>query len=99
MVADRAVLRDLFFLRDRRSRELVLLGGLVASGFLVLPAVAWAIGSLLLGAQPGGLGSVYGSVFSEAARGKPAAWLFAASPYLTVQSVRLMLWSFRYDAI
>lgn len=81
--------------RQRPQRELILLAGLFAAGFLILPAVTWLLGAALLGSQPGGLGSVYGAVFGEALLGKPAAWLFAASPYLVVQSVRLMLWPFR----
>lgn len=82
-------------LQDRRSRELALLVGLIAAGFLVLPVVVWLVGWMLLGPQAGGPGSVYASVFSEAARGKLAAWFFAASPYLVVQSARLTLWSLR----
>lgn len=77
--------------------ELILLAALLSAGFLVLPALAWLLGSLLLGAQSEsiGLGSVYGSVFREAAQGKIAAWLFAATPYGFVQSLRLLLWALR----
>ena len=85
-----------FTQRELWVRELILFAGLLAAGFLVLPAMAWLSGIALLGAQMDGVGpgKVYGSVFGEAARGKPSAWLFAATPWLFLQSLRLMFWPF-----
>ncbi|MGH8495652.1 MAG: hypothetical protein ACREVN_05920 [Gammaproteobacteria bacterium] len=86
---------DFDILRRPLARELILLAGLLAVGFLILPALVWVAGMAVLGPQAGGLGGIYDSVFGEAARGKPAAWLFAASPWLLVQSVRILFFAFR----
>ncbi|CAN5322964.1 hypothetical protein BH24PSE2_BH24PSE2_01010 [soil metagenome] len=77
------------------AREIVLLGGMLLIGVLLLPICTWVAGHLLLGPQEGGLGAVYVAVFAEAARARPAAWLFIASPYLFVQSARLAVRPFR----
>jgi hypothetical protein len=82
---------------ERAARELVLFATLLLAGLLVLPGLAWLLGLALLGSQAEGLGpgDVYGSVFGEAVRGRPTAWLFAATPWFVVQSVRLACWPLR----
>jgi hypothetical protein len=78
-----------------RRFEIRLAVGLIAFGLLVLPAVIYFTGSLLLGTYGGGghLGSFYGDYFRDLARA-PQTWALALGPYVLVQLARLVFRDF-----
>jgi hypothetical protein len=80
------------------KRELALLGGLLAFGFLVLPLLIWVCGHLTLGpythgrSGPGyGPLSLYGNYFAGLAHGEVMYWLVALGPIPLLILLRLWL--------
>lgn len=65
--------------------------GLIGFGLLVLPALIYATGSLLLGAYGGGehIGSFYGDYFRDLGA-TPQTWGLVLGPYVLVQLARLI---------
>ena len=63
----------------------------IGTGFVVLPALIYLVGTILLGPYAGGqslwafYGAFYGNLFHGAAR----TWFVALSPYLAIWVVRL----------
>jgi hypothetical protein len=70
------------------------LGGLVF-GLLILPALIYLVGTLMLGpyAEENGLMSMYGNLFSDLAKGEVRAWLLVVGPYIVVATIR-GIWRF-----
>jgi hypothetical protein len=64
-------------------------GGLLV-GLLVLPALIYLIGTLLLGpySQPNGFLSFYGGLLADLARGQLRAWTLVLGPYLVSVTLR-----------
>jgi hypothetical protein len=69
---------------------------LVAFGLLVLPALIYFTGTILLGAYGGGehLGSYYGDFARDLGLGSALAWILVVGPYLLVQLARLIFSGF-----
>jgi len=73
-------------------REAVLLAIFGGFGLLVLPALVFVVGQLLLGPYrpDGGLGTFYGDLYGHLAAGTPWPWLLVMGPWLTIQLLRLL---------
>ncbi|MEQ1579999.1 MAG: hypothetical protein ABL964_05365 [Steroidobacteraceae bacterium] len=82
-------------LRQFRRFEAWLAVGLIGFGLIVLPALIYVTGALLLGAYGGGehLGSFYGDYFRDLGK-TPQTWALALGPYVLVQLVRLIFTDF-----
>lgn len=80
--------------RPRRF-EAWLAVGLIGFGLIVLPALIYVTGTLLLGAYGGGehLGSFYGDYFRDLGK-TPQTWALALGPYVLVQVARLIFTDF-----
>jgi hypothetical protein len=78
-----------------RRFEVWLAVGLIGFGLLVLPALIYVTGTLLLGAYGGGehLGSFYGDYFRDLGA-TPQTWALVLGPYLLVQVARLIFTDF-----
>lgn len=78
-----------------RRFEAWLAAGLIGFGLLVLPALIYLVGTLLLGAYGGGehLGSFYGDYFRDLVS-TPQTWALVLGPYLLVQLARLIFTDF-----
>lgn len=82
-----------------RRFEAWLAVGLIGFGLLVLPALIYLVGTLLLGAYGGGehLGSFYGDYFRDLVS-TPQTWGLVLGPYLLVQLARLIFTDFGKSA-
>ncbi len=78
-----------------RRFEVWLAVSLLGFGLLVLPALIYATGTLLLDAYGGGehLGSFYGDYFRDLAT-TPQTWVLVLGPYVLVQGIRLIFTDF-----
>ncbi len=76
----------------QRRFEVLLAVSLVAFGFVVLPALIYVTGTILLGAYGGGehIGSFYGDFARDLGDGSARAWILVIGPYLLVQLARLI---------
>ena len=83
--------------RGQARFEALLALALLAFGLLVLPALIYVTGTVLLGAYGGGkhLGSFYGDFARNLGEGSARAWLLALGPYLLVLLGRLVFFDFR----
>lgn len=81
--------------RNRGRFEVWLAAGLIGFGLLVLPALIYVTGTLLLGTYGGGdhLGSFYGDYFRDLGT-SPQAWALVLGPYAIVQLTRLIFTDF-----
>jgi len=79
-----------------RRFEIFLAGGLLLFGLLVLPALIYLTGTLLLGEYSGGthLGSFLGDFTRDLAGGSARAWSLVVGPYVLVQVGRLIFREF-----
>lgn len=81
------------------TRELALLVVLVFVGFVLLPIAIWFIGSGLFGEYGGqGYDDFFGTLSAKIRGGDRVAWFLVLSPYLGVQSLRLMVRGWRLAA-
>jgi hypothetical protein len=78
-----------------RRVEAWLAVGLIGFGLLVLPALIYVTGTLLLGAYGGGehLGAFYGDYFRDLGT-TPQTWALVLGPYVLVQVARLIFTDF-----
>ena len=78
-------------------RELWIFGGLAGFGLLVLPALVYTVGVVLLGEyRPGAtVGAFYADLYAELAALSPWAWLLVLGPWLGIQWLRLLWLPFR----
>lgn len=76
--------------------ELLLALSLVLFGLVVLPALIYFVGVLLLGEYAGGghLGSFYGDILRDLGQGSPQAWILVLGPLLLTQVGRLIFLRF-----
>ena len=64
-------------------RELLILAVAFLCGVLVLPALIWAAGQLILGPyHNGGVIALFADFFAGLAAGSPAFWTVALGPYV-----------------
>lgn len=77
--------------RNSRKRELIYAASGLGTGLIVLPALIYIVGVLLLGPYAGGqsLGAFYGAFYGNLAHGVARTWFVALSPYLAICVVRL----------
>jgi len=75
-----------------RNRELIIAAACLSAGVLVLPALIYGVGTLLLGAYGGGphLGSFFGDFFRNLAGGSVRTWFLILSPFLFVSLIRFV---------
>lgn len=80
-----------------QRRELLVFACLVGFGLLVLPALVYAVGVVLLGEyRPGAtVGSFYADLYAQLAAPEPWAWLLVLGPWLGIQWLRLLWLPFR----
>lgn len=73
-------------------REALLFAVLAGFGLLVLPAMVYAVGQVLLGEyRPDAtVGTFYGDLYGYLAEPSLWAWLLVLGPWLTVQFLRLL---------
>lgn len=73
-------------------RELVWLAVMLPFGFLVLPAIVYAVGVQLLGEYrpEGGMGLFYADLFRALGQGEIWAWLLMLGPWLGILALRLL---------
>lgn len=85
--------RSLSFLQ----RELALLGIGALLGFVVMPALTWAIGTAVFGKYAGGgsVFSLYGNFFKALGQGTLSFWMVAFGPYVLILVFRLLLAALR----
>ena len=80
-------------------REAIVFGACLLFGFIVLPAAVFFVGQSVFGAY-GGDG--YGEFFTTLARKvlafDGASWFLILSPYLALQTVRLVVFGWRKTA-
>lgn len=76
----------------RLRRELWLFAILAAFGWLLLPALVYLTGQVLLGEYrpDGGMGRFYADVYGALAGPGPWAWLLLLGPWLLVMAVRAL---------
>ena len=81
----------------RWRKELVLAGVGIGVGLLVLPALIYLVGILILGAYGGGphIGSFYGDFFRNLFDGAGRTWFIALGPFLLLSLIRLIFWPWR----
>lgn len=83
-------------LRRIATRELALLTVLLFVGIVLLPIAIWFAGSALFGDYGGsGYDDFFGTLAAKIRRGDTVAWFLVLSPYLGIQSLRLMIWGWR----
>lgn len=76
--------------------ELLFALGAIAFGALVLPALVYAVGVVLLGTYAdGGLGSFYANLYRDLATGSLAAAAIVFGPYVILLASRLPLLGWR----
>ncbi len=77
--------------RKLRKRELLYAGGGLAVGFILLPALIYLVGTILLGPYAGGksMFAFYGEFYGNLAHGTRRTWFIALSPYLAIWLTRL----------
>ena len=80
--------------RPRWRRELLLAAACLAFGLLMLPALIYGVGVLILGAYGGGphIGSFYGDFFRNLVSGTGRTWFIVLGPYLFLSALRLIFW-------
>lgn len=73
-------------------REALLFAALAGFGLLVLPAMVYAVGQVLLGEyRPGAtVGTFYGDLYGQLAAPSVWAWLLVLGPWFAVQFLRLL---------
>ena len=87
--------------RKSRARfELIFASVWLAVGFLVMPALIYLVGTVLLGpyglteAEGGGLGSFYGDFFSDLVEPAGRVWMLALGPLVVISLLRLLFFNF-----
>ena len=70
-------------------RELIVLGGFLIAGLTVLPAVVYAVGTVIFGEYPNGLAGFYGEIWGGLVTAGPGTWFLVVSPYLVWLTMRL----------
>lgn len=80
-----------------QRRELLLFAGLAGFGLLVLPALVYLVGVVLLGEYAPGatVGTFYADLYAELAAPALWAWLLVLGPWLGIQWLRLLWLPFR----
>lgn len=81
--------------------EVLLALSLVLFGLVVLPAVIYVVGAVLLGEYAGGghLGSFYGDILRDLGQGSPQAWALVLGPLILTQAGRLIFLRFGAEPV
>jgi hypothetical protein len=76
---------------DNWRRELTIAAVAFGVGFFILPLAIYWVGQRVIGeyAPDAGVLSLAESIWTDLLNLQPAAWLLVASPYLTLQLLRL----------
>ena len=78
------------------ARELILFVALAIVGITVLPIAVFYVGDLVFGAYGGdGFGDFFESLAGKLARADRFAWLLVLSPYIIMQTLRIMAMGWR----
>ena len=81
------------------TRELALLTVLLFVGLVLLPIAIWFVGGALFGDYGGhGYDDFFGTLSAKIRSGDRVAWFLVLSPYLGIQSLRLMRRGWRFAA-
>jgi hypothetical protein len=74
-----------------RNRELIYAAVGLGTGFVVLPALIFMVGTILLGPYAGGqsIWQFFGAFYANLFHGSARTWFIALSPYLAIWVVRL----------
>lgn len=82
--------------RKTITREAGLLVALLLVGLLLLPVAVYFVGQAIFGDYGGGsFGHFYAGLSGRIRAADPAAWLLVLSPYLGVQTLRLIALGWR----
>lgn len=83
-------------LRQRATKEIAFLAGLLFLGIVVLPIIVYQVGQTVFGAYAGaGFSDFFGTLSAKIRSGDGVAWLLVLSPYLGWQCLRLMVFGWR----
>jgi hypothetical protein len=82
--------------RQRTTKEIAILAGLLFFGLVVLPLVIFSVGQSVFGSYGGvGYGDFYGTLSGKVRNGDLVAWFLVLSPYVGWQIIRLMALAWR----
>ena len=83
-------------LRKTITREAGLLLGLMLVGLVLLPVAVYLVGQAIFGDYGGGsYGHFYSQLSARIRAADPAAWFLVLSPYLGLQTLRLVALGWR----
>lgn len=83
-------------IRQRATKEVALLVGLLFIGLLVMPIIVYQIGQTVFGTYGGvGFADFFGTLNAKVRDGDTVAWFLVLSPYLGWQCLRLMAFGWR----
>jgi hypothetical protein len=83
-------------IRQRATKEVALLTGLLFIGLVVMPIIVYQVGQSIFGPYGGaGFGDFFGTLSGKIRGGDTVAWFLILSPYLGWQSLRLMAFAWR----
>ena len=87
-------------LRQRATKELAILAGLLFLGLVVVPIIIFQVGQTVFGAYGGiGYGDFYGTLSAKVRSGDSVAWFLVLSPYLGWQCLRLLIFGWRMTSL
>lgn len=83
-------------LRRVVTREVALFVILLFIGFVLMPIAIWFVGQNFFG-DYGGVGytEFFGRLSARIRSGDTVGWFLVLSPYLGIQTLRLMIWGWR----
>jgi hypothetical protein len=82
--------------RQRATKEVALLTGLLFLGIVVVPIVIYQVGQIVFGSYAGqGFSDFFGTMSSKIRSGNLVAWFLVLSPYIGLQCLRLAAYCWR----
>ena len=86
-------------LRKRVTSEAGLFFGLLFVGIVLVPIAIYYVGGAVFGEYGGsGYSEFFGTLSEKIRGGDRVSWFLVLSPYLGLQSVRLMIWGWQKTA-
>jgi hypothetical protein len=85
--------RDYFQSLSRLQRELMFIGVAVVFGFVVMPAIIFALGTGVMGKYAGGNSviSLYTNFYKALGQGWLSFWIVALGPFVLISLLRLLI--------
>jgi hypothetical protein len=81
------------------KKEAALFTGLLFFGLVILPIAIWFVGKAVFGVYGGsGYGNFFGTLIGKIRDGDVVAWFLVLSPWLVLQTGRLMAFGWRAAA-